>query len=361
MLANRKSSSSGKKYIHVDMDSFFVSVELPEAPWLRSRPVAVGGQAAERGVISTANYIARRFGVKSGMATATAQRLCPELILLPVRFNLYEAMTRKLDGIFRRYTSRVEFLSLDEATLDVSGQPHCNGSATYMATQIRATIEQELKLTASAGVAPLKYLAKIASEVNKPNGQFVIAPGEIDAFLSTLDIRRIPGVGPKTWGVLENLGCCRCGDVTADKIPMLLRYLGAHGFYVWERCQGKEDHEEKPSEIRSLGVEHTLPLDCHDFALCTEKLKTLLAVLRPRLSEIGEDEYIIKNYVKLKFSDFSASTAEAPALGLEPEVMHGLCRRLWNTKRQGRAVRLVGIAVKTRRKILNQQQLELSW
>lgn len=360
-MCSSDAQADERKFIHVDMDAFFVSVELLDAPWLHDRPVAVGGSAAQRGVISTASYQARRFGVKSGMATATAQRLCPELVLLPVRFERYEAVTRKLDSIFRRYTSKVEFLSLDEATLDVSGQPHCNGSATYMARQIRAAIEQELQLTASAGIAPLKYLAKIASEVNKPNGQWVIAPEQVQGFLANLDIRRIPGVGPKTWAVLESLGCRVCGDVCEDKIPALLRHLGVHGFYVWERCQGKEEYEEKPTELRSVGVEHTLPVDCHELAACTEHLQTLLAELRNRLDALGEDVHIVRNQVKLKFADFAIASTEAPALGLQPEVVQGLCSGLWNSKRQGRAVRLIGVAVKIRRKETDRLQLELPW
>lgn len=343
------------------MDSFFVSVELLEAPWLCTKPVAVGGLAAERGVISTANYIARQFGVKSGIATATAQRLCPELVLLPVRFERYEAVTRKLEEIFRRYTSEVEFLSLDEATLDVTGQSHCDGSATLMAMQIRRQIEQELQLTASAGIAPLKYLAKIASEVNKPNGQFVITPHEVTAFLATLDIRKIPGVGPKTWAVLERLGCRQCGDVTQDKIPVLLRHLGVHGYYVWERCHGKEEQGEAAGEVRSIGVEYTLPSDCHDLESCLREVELLVPELQRRLGEIDEEACIVRNHMKLKFSDFSAASAEAPASRLEPAVLRGLCRRLWETKRQGRGVRLVGIAVRARPKAVDVGQLELQW
>ncbi len=194
-------SAPDSKFIHVDMDSYFVAVELLDAPWLRDRPVAVGGRAIDRGVISTSNYIARQFGVRSGMATATAQRLCPELVLLPVRFERYEAVTRRLDSIFRRYDPNVEFLSLDEATLDVTGQVHCNGSATLMALQIRKAVEQELKLTASAGIAPLKYLAKMASEVNKPNGQFVVKPDQVQSFLANMDVRKIPE------GRAQDLGC----------------------------------------------------------------------------------------------------------------------------------------------------------
>lgn len=350
-----------RKFIHVDMDSYFVAVELLDAPWLRDRPVAVGGTALERGVISTSNYIARAFGVRSGMATATAQRLCPDLVLLPVRFERYEAVTGRLEEIFRRFTPTVEFLSLDEATLDVTGQPHCNGSATHMASRIRATIERELQLTASAGIAPLKYLAKMASEVNKPNGQFVVAPDQVQAFLANLDIRKIPGVGPKTWAVLQAMGCVKCADVTEQMIPALLRQLGAHGFYVWERCRGQEGYEGKAGGVQSLGVEHTLPSDCHDFARCASELDGLLAALAMRMEALGDAPPIVRNQVKLKFADFTMASAEAGALALEPQVVHGLCRMLWNTKRQGRAVRLVGIAVKIRRSLPDPLQLELGF
>ncbi|MCY1400802.1 DNA polymerase IV [compost metagenome] len=220
-MADTAAGTNERKFIYIDMDSFFVSVELLDAPHLGHCPVAVGGTAAERGVISTANYIARKFGVKSGMATATAHRLCPDLVLLPTRFEVYEAITRKLDEIFRRYTDKVEFQSLDDAALEVTGKTCFNGSATHIAAHIRATVQQELGLTASAGVAPLKYLAKIASEIQKPNGMFVITPSQVRGFLDELDVRKIPGVGPKTYALLENLGCRQCKDITEDKIPVL--------------------------------------------------------------------------------------------------------------------------------------------
>jgi DNA polymerase-4 len=350
-----------RKFIHVDMDSFFVSVELLDAPHLNQHPVAVGGTASERGVISTANYIARKFGVKSGLATATAQRMCPDLVLLPVRFEAYEAITRKLDEIFRRYTDKVEFLSLDEASLEVTGQTRFNGSATHMAAHIRATVQQELGLTASAGVAPLKYLAKIASEVQKPNGMFVITPNQVRGFLDELDVRKIPGVGPKTYAVLENMGCRQCRDITEDKIPALMRYLGVHGFYVWERCQGIEEHDEQSSDIKSVGIERTLPLDCHTLSNCLKELDRLSEGLRERITEVGDDYLIIKNQVKLKFSDFSISSTEAPANTLCQRTVSSLCRLLWDTRREGRAVRLIGLSVKVRRKVQDDVQLAFPW
>lgn len=350
-----------RKFIHVDMDSFFVSVELLDAPHLGGLPVAVGGTAAERGVISTANYIARRFGVKSGLATATAHRLCPDLVVLPTRFDVYEAITDKLDEIFRRYTDRVEFLSLDEAFLEVTGQKHFNGSATYMAEDIRATVQRELGLTASAGVAPLRYLAKIASEVRKPDGMFVITPNQVRVFLDDLDIRKIPGVGPKTFAVLENLGCRQCKHITEEKIPALMRYLGVHGFYVWERCQGIEEQDERSSDIKSVGIEKTLPVDCDTLPGCLTELDRLLGGLKERIDEKGTDYLIVKNLVKLKFADFTITSTEASANTLCHQTARSLCRLLWDTRREGRAVRLIGLSVKVKKKATNDVQLSFPW
>lgn len=360
MIANLKKPEQ-RKFIHIDMDSFFVSVELLDSPNLAERPVAVGGRASERGVISTANYIARAFGVRSGLATAKAYRLCPDLVLLPVRFKIYEEVTKKLENIFRRYTDHVEFLSLDEAFLDVTGQKHFNGSATHMAADIRATIQRELNLTASAGVAPLRYLAKIASEVHKPNGIFVIPPNLVRDFLRDLDVRQIPGVGPKTYAVLENLGCRYGKDVTEDKIPALVQYLGVHGYYVWERCQGIETDHQECSNIKSVGIETTFPHDCHTVSECLLHLESLLNRLAERISEIGDGYQIIKNLVKLKFSDFSTSSTEVSSNRLCAHTFNTLCRKLWETRREGRAVRLIGLSVKIKKNIQEDIQLSFPW
>ena len=165
-----------RKIIHVDMDCFFAAVEMRDNPALRDIPIAIGGSRVQRGVISTANYPARKFGVRSAMPTAMALKLCPHLTLLPGRFDAYKEASSHIREIFSRYTSLIEPLSLDEAYLDVSDSVHCQGSATLIAEEIRQTIFHELQLTASAGIAPVKFLAKIASDMNKPNGQFVIAP-----------------------------------------------------------------------------------------------------------------------------------------------------------------------------------------
>ena len=175
--------SSTRKIIHIDMDCFYASVEIRENPTLQGKPVAVGGSSRQRGVLTTCNYEARKFGLHSAMPTAQAIKKCPNLILVPVNMPLYKQVSAQIHQIFQRYTSIIEPLSLDEAYLDVTDCTQCSGSATWIAQEIRQAIFDELKLTASAGVAPLKFLAKIASDMNKPNGQFVIQPHEVEQFV----------------------------------------------------------------------------------------------------------------------------------------------------------------------------------
>lgn len=191
-----------RKIIHVDMDCFFAAVEMRDNPALRDIPIAIGGSRERRGVISTANYPARKFGVRSAMPTGMALKLCPHLTLLPGRFDAYKEASNHIREIFSRYTSRIEPLSLDEAYLDVTDSVHCHGSATLIAKEIRQTIFNELQLTASAGVAPQKFLAKIASDMNKPNGQFVITAGRSSGISANLtagkNSRRRQSLGGKT-------------------------------------------------------------------------------------------------------------------------------------------------------------------
>jgi DNA polymerase-4 len=201
-----------RKIIHIDMDCFFAAVEMRDNPALREVPLAIGGAADRRGVISTCNYVARRFGVRSAMPSALARKLCPPLVLIPGRMAVYKETSRQLRAIFLRYTEQVEPLSLDEAYLDVTQSPRCGGSATMMAAEIRAAISAELGLTASAGVAPNKFLAKLASEQRKPDGLFVIRPQEVDEFVRQLPLGKLPGIGRKTAERLESLGLYSCED-----------------------------------------------------------------------------------------------------------------------------------------------------
>jgi len=253
-----------RKIIHVDMDCFFAAVEMRDDPSLRDIPIAIGGSRVQRGVISTANYPARKYGVRSAMPTATALRLCPHLKLLPGRFDAYKEASQQIRAIFTRYTPLIEPLSLDEAYLDVTDSEHCQGSATLMAQAIRADILRETGLTASAGIAPIKFLAKIASDMNKPDGQYVITPQAMPDFLLTLPLSKIPGVGKVATKKLEEMGLRTCADVQQADLAQLLKRFGKFGRVLWERSNGIDDRDVVVErERKSLGVERTLGEDIH--------------------------------------------------------------------------------------------------
>ncbi|QKJ85978.1 DNA polymerase IV [Paramixta manurensis] len=335
-----------RKIIHVDMDCFFAAVEMRDDPSLCAIPMAIGGSRTQRGVISTANYPARKYGVHSAMSTAMALKLCPHLKLLPGRFDAYKEASVQIREIFSRYTSLIEPLSLDEAYLDVSESPHCYGSATLIAREIRETIARELNLTASAGVAPVKFLAKIASDLNKPNGQFVITPQEMPQFLLTLPLAKIPGVGKVTAKKLEELGLITCGDVQKADLAALLKRFGKFGRVLWERCNGIDEREVITERQRkSLGVERTLSEDIHSWQQCLEIIDVLYDELERRLTKIKPDRHIARQGVKLKFNDFQLTTQEHVWPMLNKADLVAVAQKTWDQRRGGRGVRLVGLHV----------------
>lgn len=335
-----------RKIIHVDMDCFYAAIEMRDNPRLRDIPLAIGGSADRRGVISTANYPARRYGVHSAMATATALRLCPQLKLLPGRMEVYKATSHLIRDIFSRYTTLIEPLSLDEAYLDVTDSPLCNGSATLIAQDIRQTIANELQLTASAGVAPIKFLAKVASEQNKPNGQFVITPNNMDAFLLALPLEKIPGVGKVTAKRLEEKGLYTCADVRQYDLAELLRQFGKFGRVLWERCHGIDERAVSPDRLRkSVGVEKTLAADIHHWHECEGLVEQLYQELELRLRRVKPDLHIARQGVKLKFDDFCQTTQEHVWPELNKQDLLRLARQTWEERRQTRGVRLVGLHV----------------
>lgn len=335
-----------RKIIHVDMDCFFAAVEMRDDPSLRDIPIAIGGSRIARGVISTANYPARKYGVRSAMPTAMALKLCPHLKVIPGRYEAYKEASTHIRDIFSRYTSLIEPLSLDEAYLDVSDSPHCQGSATLMAREIRQIIHQELDLTASAGVAPIKFLAKIASDINKPNGQFVITPDEMPDFLLALPLAKIPGVGKVTARKLEELGLNTCADVQKSDLAMLLKRFGKFGRVLWERSNGFDDREVITERQRkSLGVERTLSEDIHDWEDCLNIIDSLYEELERRLIKIKPDRQIARQGVKLKFNDFQLTTQEHVWPELNKADLIAVARKSWDERRGGRGVRLVGLHV----------------
>ena len=335
-----------RKIIHIDMDCFFAAVEMRDNPALRDIPIAIGGSRVQRGVISTANYPARKFGVRSAMPTGMALKLCPHLTLLPGRFEAYREASNHIREIFSRYTSLIEPLSLDEAYLDVSDSPHCHGSATLMAQEIRQTIFNELSLTASAGVAPVKFLAKIASDLNKPDGQFVLTPDEVPAFLKTLPLGKIPGVGKVSAAKLESMGLRTCEDVQKSDLAMLLKRFGKFGRILWERSQGIDEREiHNDRQRKSIGVERTLEEDIHEWSDCEAIIERLYPELERRLAKVKPDLLIARQGVKLKFNDFQLTTQEHVWPKLNKDDLIATAQKSWHERRAGRGVRLVGLHV----------------
>ncbi|WAT01303.1 DNA polymerase IV [Rouxiella chamberiensis] len=350
-----------RKIIHVDMDCFYAAVEMRDDPSLRDIPIAIGGSRDRRGVISTANYPARLYGVHSAMSTAMALKLCPHLRVIPGRMEAYKEASEHIREIFSRYTALIEPLSLDEAYLDVTDSPQCSGSATLIASEIRQAISDELNLTASAGVAPIKFLAKIASDLNKPNGQYIITPDKIDAFLKDLPLAKIPGVGKVTARKLEEQGLLTCGDVQRYDLSLLLKRFGKFGRVLWERCHGIDAREISPERLRkSVGVERTLAEDIHDWQSCVELIDRLYPELETRLTRVSPDLRIARQGVKLKFHDFQQTTQEHVWPVLNKEDLLKVAREAWEMRRGGRGVRLVGLHVTLQDPQL-ERQLLLPW
>jgi len=296
-----------RKIIHLDMDCFYAAVEMREHPELRGQPLAVGG-GSRRGVVTTANYEARQFGVHSAMPGFLARERCPQLVFLPVRFDLYRAESAKIRAILLSYTPLVEPLSLDEAYLDVTG---LDRYAWDIAKEIRARIFAETRLTASAGIAPNKMLAKIASDWRKPNGQFAITPEQIDAFMRDLPVRKIWGVGPKSAEKFERQGIRTCGDL--QKIPLadLIRRHGKWGRELHDLCRGHDDRAVEPNRIRkSLSNETTFADLLTTLDDCARELDPLIDELEHELRAKAPERPIHKAFVKIKFADFTRTTKE---------------------------------------------------
>ncbi|MBT0585901.1 DNA polymerase IV [Alteromonas oceanisediminis] len=335
-----------RKIIHVDMDCFYAAVEMRDNPRLRHVPIAIGGSSERRGVISTCNYPARKFGVRSAMATAHAVRLCPNLVLLKGRMDVYSSESKKIRAIFARYTSKIEPLSLDEAYLDVTDCSRFGGSATLIAEDIRRTIHNELGLTASAGVAPIKFVAKIASDENKPDGLCVITPDQVDGFVRTLPLRKIPGVGKVTIEKLHRLGLYTCNDVRSYPLERLVKEFGKFGPVLWERSHGIDERELSTQRQRkSIGVERTLSEDITSLDECLAIVHKLHDSLLQRATKSSQSTPLIASQgVKLKFNDFQQTTVEHKTGQWKRAYFDELMAEAF-ARANGRGIRLVGLHV----------------
>jgi DNA polymerase-4 len=326
---------------HLDMDCFYAAIEEREDPSLRGRPVAVGGRG-RRGVLTTANYEARKHGCRSAMPTWKALELCPSLVVLPVRFDLYRAVSAGVRAILGRFSGRIEPVSLDEAYLDLS---HWRTGGAAVVREIRAQIREETGLAASAGVAPNKLLAKIASDWNKPDGQFEVRPEEVAEFVRPLPVGRLWGVGHKMVERLAALGIATCGDLQRfDKLEMARRF-GRWGVELWGQCRGIDEREVEGETVRkSLSTETTFREDVPALPALEALLGGMIEALREDL-RVHAGRRIRTLVVKLKFSDFVRTTAERGCAGLDEGVFRELLAEAWGRGR-GRAVRLLGVGVR---------------
>lgn len=333
-----------RKIIHIDMDCFYAAIEIRDNPSLSNKPIAVGGAADKRGVICTCNYIARRYGVHSAMATTSAYRLCKDLIVLPVNMAKYQQVAKRIHTIFQEFTSLVEPLALDEAYLEVTHSPRHQGSATLIADAIRKRIWEMEHLTASAGVASNKFLAKIASAWVKPNGLFVIRPDEITPFINLLPVNKLFGVGKVTAAKLQHMNLHTCVDLQKLSLTQLIYQFGKLGQQLYYQCRGLDNRPIIVNrERKSLSVEQTFIEDIRDITTALSQIQELYAKLTQRLQSIAPYPPLKNQYLKIKFSDFKLRRIESATSEINLDQYFALFKAIYAG--QTKSIRLLGLGV----------------
>jgi DNA polymerase-4 len=336
---------TNRKIIHVDMDAFYASVEQMDNPFLRGKPVAVGG-GENRGVVSAASYEARKFGVRSAISGFLAKKNCPDLIFVPPRFERYKEISTKIHAIFHDYTDLVEPLSLDEAYLDVTVNKKGNPSATLIAQEIRKRIFYEVGLTASAGISVNKFVAKIASDFNKPNGQKTVVPDEVMAFLENLPIRKFYGVGKVTTEKMYQLGIFTGLDLKSKSLEYLEKHFGKSGNFYYHVVRGIHNSEVKSNRIaKSVATEHTFDENLSSVIFMIEKLETIAIQLEKRLKKNKVAGKTVT--LKIKYSDFSMQTRSKtlPYFISDKSLLLETAKDLLYQEKMKDSVRLLGISL----------------
>jgi len=335
-----------RKIIHVDMDAFFASVEQRDNPDLRGKPVAVGGSSG-RGVVAAASYEARQFGVRSAMPSATARRLCPDLIFCPSRFDVYREVSDQIRTIFRRFTEQIEPLSLDEAYLDVTRNIPGIASATTIAREIRRQIQEATQLTASAGVSYNKFLAKLASDQNKPDGLCVIKPGEGAAFVAALPVRRFHGIGPRGAEKMAGLGIATGADLVAKDADWLRTHFGSFGEYLFHAARGIDHRPVRAHrERKSIGAERTFHADLSAPDELRAMVDSIVAIVWERIAGKAARGRTVT--LKLKFNDFQLITRARSlprAVSDRAEFAHIAAALLEEQLPLPRPIRLMGLTL----------------
>ncbi|MGB7842585.1 MAG: DNA polymerase IV [Salinimicrobium sp.] len=337
--------SRQRKIIHVDMDAFYASVEQHDDPELRGKAVAVGG-SSQRGVVAAASYEARKFGVKSAMSSVIAKRQCPELIFVKPRFERYREISMRIRNIFFEYTDLVEPLSLDEAYLDVTENKKGNPSASLIAKEIRQKIFDKTGLTASAGISINKFIAKVASDYNKPNGQKTVNPEKVEAFLEELEIRKFYGVGKVTAEKMYRFGIFTGKDLKEKPLDFLNENFGKSGQYFYDVVRGIHHSEVKPSRIRkSLGAERTFEENISSEVFMLERLENISEEIEKRLTRSKVAGKTVT--LKIKYSDFTLQTRSRTLHYFisSKELILETARQLLYQEKMKNSVRLLGISL----------------
>lgn len=340
-----KEEIKSRKIIHIDMDAFYASVEQKDFPELKGKPLAVGGSEI-RGVISAASYEARKFGVRSAMSGVQAKKLCPELVFVRPRFERYSEISKIIRKIFYEYTDLVEPLSLDEAYLDVTQNKKGNPSASLLAQEIRKRIFEETGLTASAGISINKFVAKVASDYNKPNGQKTVNPDEVEPFLEALDIRKFYGIGKVTAERMYQFGIYTGKDLKNRSLEFLEQHFGKSGTHYYYIVRGIHNSPVKPNRIsKSVGAERTFNENLSSEVFMEERLESIAKELEKRLQKHKIAGKTVT--LKIKYSDFSQQTRSKtlPYFISDKALLLETAKELLYQEKLKESVRLLGISL----------------
>lgn len=333
-----------RRIMHVDMDAFYASVEQVDNPDLRGKPVIVGG--SRRGVVCAASYEARKYGVRSAMPVFRARRLCPEGVFLPVRMHRYREVSRRVMGILADISPLMEIISVDEATIDITGTQAVHGPEDALARRLKAAVMDATSLTCSIGIAPNKFLAKIASDMNKPDGLTIVHPEEVAAFLEALPLRKVPGIGERTIEVFKELGVATASDVLRFPLSFWTRRLGKSASKLFEKAQGIDRSPVVPySEPKSCSAEDTFPTDTDD---PSELERGLMAQAENVGRELRKEGLIGRTVtLKVKFSDFKLMTRSCTLSRPtnSTQIIFDTALKLLRGVKLNKPVRLTGVGI----------------
>lgn len=352
--------------LHVDLDAFYASAEQSVNPSLRNKPLIVGADPKEgkgRGVVLTASYEARKYGIRSGLPISQAYRLCQDAIYVRPNWRLYESLSHKVMNILKAFATKLEQVSIDEAFLDITGKIESYDDVQKLAIAIKNAVKKETGLICSIGVAPNKSIAKIASDMQKPDGLTIVRPDTVDAFLSPLPVSKISGIGPKSQKLLEELGIKTIGELASYPVEELTRHFGKNGVWMWNIANGNDKEEViEKYERKSLSAEHTFEEDVSDYAIV---YKTLELLANEVINTLTQERLLFKTVgIKVRFKGFETKTGEKTLRGYtnSEKILGERCRELFdNICAKGRKIRLVGIRVSNLRKLQPEQKDLLAW